>query len=97
MNGASDVNLSLLAEACDLATFGRNEEDVYDETYRKAGKLDRKHFAIGFDPESSGLMTTLRTMLLEGHDSTSKSIRCELYKLNVYGELYTIQYRSHMI
>ena len=35
---AQDVEaLNQLERACEPATFGRNAEDVLDETYRKAG------------------------------------------------------------
>lgn len=66
-----------------MATFGLNQEHVLDETYRKAGKLDVGSFATKFDPVHSGLISTLREVLLEGHGA-AKSIRAELYKLNVY-------------
>ena len=57
---------------------------MFDENYRKAGKLDVEHFAAIFDPERCGLMNKLRCLLLEGHDETT-GVRSELYKLNVYG------------
>ena len=55
-----------------------------DESYRKAGKLDNTSFATFFDPVRLGLIETIRSHLLEGHDE-KKSIDVELYKLNVYG------------
>lgn len=73
-----------MAEYCDPATFGRNQEDVYDETYRKAVKLDNIAFAVNLVPGHCGLIDNIREILLEGHDAGT-SIRCELYKLNVYG------------
>lgn len=81
---AHDDELKHLSEACDPATFGVDQQDVYDETYRKAGKLDCSHFAMGFDPGHSGLMDLIRDSLLEGQDA-DVGIRYELYKLNVYG------------
>ena len=81
---ATEEDLKNLADACDPATFGRNEEDVLDETYRKAGKLDKIHFATDFDPNYSGLMANIHDTILEGH-SKDTSVLCELYKLNVYG------------
>ena len=56
---------------------------MLDESYRKAGKLDDKHFAPKFDPERAGLMDAVSPFLLEGHPDMS--VRVELYKLNVYG------------
>ena len=74
-----------LAGACDPATFGVNQKDVLDESYRKAGKLDVVNFATKFKLEKSGIMNTVRAALLEGHDS-NRPVEAELYKLNVYGE-----------
>ena len=76
--------LDKLQEACQPATFGRNDEDVYDETYRKAGKMDVDNFMIGFDAERSGLIEAVRTLLFPGEEE-KKRIKAELYKLNVYG------------
>lgn len=56
LSNASDDALSHLAEACDAATFGVNQKDVLDETYRKAGKLDTAYFAMKFDAERCGLV-----------------------------------------
>lgn len=59
---------------------------MYDETYRKAGKLDASDFMLRFTPETVGLLDIVRAeLLVEGLRST-ESIRAELYKLNVYGE-----------
>ncbi|KZT01145.1 uncharacterized protein LAESUDRAFT_492397 [Laetiporus sulphureus 93-53] len=80
---ATEAELKSLADACDLATFGVNQNDVFDETYRKAGKLDTSKFALKFDPATSGLLDAFRGDLLE--DDKDKPIRAELYKLNVYG------------
>jgi hypothetical protein len=57
---------------------------VLDESYRKAGKMDSDCFAPMLDPVHSKLLKIIRGYLLEGTQST-KSIRTELYKLNVYG------------
>lgn len=81
----SDEQLRQLAEACDVATFGVNNQDVHDESYRKAGKLDSAHFSLKLDLVGSGLLDVIRDNLLEGHGE-AKSIRAELYKLNVYGK-----------
>ncbi|KAF7798310.1 hypothetical protein EIP86_009531 [Pleurotus ostreatoroseus] len=82
---ASAASLEHLAKTCDAATFGRNDQDVLDVSYRKAGKLDRPNFAVGLDVETSGLMDIVRGQLLEGREA-QQSIHAELYKLNVYGE-----------
>ncbi|KAH9849459.1 hypothetical protein C2E23DRAFT_888184 [Lenzites betulinus] len=79
--------LQRLAEACDPATFGLGHQDVYDEAYRKAGKLDASKFMLRLSPDTLGLMDIIRTELIYEGDAklTSDSIRAELYKLNVYG------------
>jgi hypothetical protein len=73
-----------LSEACQPATFGVNQEDVLDESYRKAKKMDATDFATKFIVADSSLMDVIRSELLEGHES-NKPIQAELYKLNVYG------------
>ncbi|KAI0642886.1 hypothetical protein C8Q79DRAFT_1012894 [Trametes meyenii] len=61
-----------LADACDPATFGVDQKDVYDEAYRKAGKLDAQHFALNFSPERTGLIDVLRNeLLVEGRTATT--------------------------
>ncbi|KAI0643322.1 hypothetical protein C8Q79DRAFT_172047 [Trametes meyenii] len=77
--------LDALGRACEAATFGRNNEDVLDETYRKAGKLDVDKFMMRFDAEKSGLVGAVRVNLLDTQSQKSK-IYAELYKLNVYGK-----------
>jgi hypothetical protein len=61
-----------------------NQENVLDETYCKAGKMDSECFTPMLDPVHGDLLENIRTNLLEGTRSTKK-IKTELYKLNVYG------------
>ena len=56
---ATDEDLVTLTEACDPATFGRGNEDVYDESYRKALKMDASNFAAQLDLAASGLIRTV--------------------------------------
>ena len=77
--------LDQLAAACDQATFGRGGQDVHDESYRKALKMDAADFSAQFDPTASGLIKTIEESLLQGQTSESMSIRPEIYKLNIYG------------
>lgn len=93
---ASDKAIQELTDACDVASFGRNGDDVVDESYRKAGKLDRTQFATTFDLEGSGVMHHIRNILLEGHGPAA-AIRPELYKLNVYGECIIIATISSLL
>jgi hypothetical protein len=57
---------------------------VFDETYRKAGKMDAGSFSPILDPFRTDLIKIIRGYLLEGTQST-ENIKAELYKLNVYG------------
>ncbi|KAF7314776.1 Fe2OG dioxygenase domain-containing protein [Mycena kentingensis (nom. inval.)] len=84
---ASDGELASLAAACQPATFGRNTEDVYDESYRKAGKMDNSTFASTLNFATlQDVMESVTPELLDGQDGAEdKMIRAELYKLNVYG------------
>ena len=85
LSSPSEADLKDLSDACQPATFGVNKEDVLDESYRKAGKMDVADFTTNFVVEDLGLMDAIRSKLLDGHES-NKAIKVELYKLNVYGE-----------
>jgi len=78
-------DLDLLTAACTPATFGRGNEDVYDESYRKAVKMDASDFAVQLDLTGSGIMRAVEDQLLCHGKAENKYIRAELYKLNVYG------------
>ncbi|OSD03829.1 hypothetical protein PYCCODRAFT_1365254 [Trametes coccinea BRFM310] len=97
---ASVEEVQRLAETCDPATFGVNQQDVYDETYRKAGKLDRREFALNFSPEQSGMLDAVRdSLLVELHAGSrvgTEPIRMELYKLNVYGKCPQSFFKAHV-
>ncbi|KAI0262427.1 hypothetical protein BC834DRAFT_972021 [Gloeopeniophorella convolvens] len=75
--------LEQLTQACERATFGVRHEDVMDESYRKAGKMDTECFSTPLISDYPSLVDIVRDYLLEGSDSTRK-IKLELYKLNVY-------------
>ena len=81
---ASQSDLELLTAACAPASFGRGNEDVLDENYRRAGKLDTVEFATKLEIESSKIMDAIRYGLLVG-DCSMADIKVETYKLNVYG------------
>ena len=53
--------LNELERACEAATFGRNQETVLDESYRKAGKMDVERFMSGLDVDKSGLLDVVRS------------------------------------
>lgn len=75
-----------LAQACESATFGFNQQAVLDENYCKAGELDTSRFSLVFDPLRCGLMDAIREVLLEGH-TNDRRIKVERYTLNVYGTI----------
>jgi hypothetical protein len=85
LSNPSEAELQHLSEACRPATFGLSQENVYDESYRKALQMNTSDFATKFAVADSSLMDVVRSELLEGHES-KKAINVELYKLNVYGE-----------
>ncbi|KAI6037028.1 hypothetical protein BKA83DRAFT_4042119, partial [Pisolithus microcarpus] len=85
---ATPQELGKLEATCQLATFGANNENVYDESYHKAGKMDSADSATSFDVEDSDLLNIVDQGLLEGDDE-ERVIKLELYKLNVYGSPFT--------
>ena len=76
-------DLEALYRACEPAKFGRNEENVFYESYRKAGKMDLTSFATLFDPRTLGIYELVSKALLIQNFAT---MDMELYKLNVYGK-----------
>ncbi|KAJ3550696.1 hypothetical protein NMY22_g296 [Coprinellus aureogranulatus] len=79
-----DEDIQMLAKASEKATFGRNKEDVLDETYRKAWKMDTTQFATQFDVVRSGILDIVHDQLLH-YENNTKKLEADLYKLNVYG------------
>ena len=80
----TDEELRHLAESCDVATFGVKNENVHDESYRKAGKLNTEHFSVGLDLIGTGLLDVIPTEFLEVYKETPP-IRAERCNLNIYG------------
>ncbi|KAJ7092266.1 hypothetical protein B0H15DRAFT_777606 [Mycena belliarum] len=56
LGNAPEDDLSALASACKQATFGVDQLDVLDESYRKAGKMDLSKFSTRMDVVASGLV-----------------------------------------
>ncbi|KAI0715752.1 hypothetical protein C8T65DRAFT_694585 [Cerioporus squamosus] len=81
----SPDSLKALQSACEPAKFGRGDETVLDETYRKAGKMDTSEFMLRLDVVRSGILGAACSSLLCG-EQVKWSVTAELYKLNVYGE-----------
>lgn len=84
MAQATVDGLETLTQACEPATFGVDQRDVLDESYRKAGKMDTNNFATTFDIHKYLLIDRIHKQLFDAEDK-SKPITAELYKLNVYG------------
>ncbi|KAK5062691.1 hypothetical protein LTR84_004765 [Exophiala bonariae] len=82
----SQAAFQKLMEDCQPATFGRGGEDVLDETYRKAGKMNTTQFCTDFSLAEHGVIDTIvQALLQEGaHGGKYNGVRAELYKLNVY-------------
>ena len=77
-----------LAQDCQSATFGRGKEDVLDETYRKAKKLNASQFLTNFNHYEVGIIDSVAQVLVPtiGDCGTEDllGIVAELYSLNVY-------------
>ncbi|TFK61149.1 hypothetical protein BDN72DRAFT_477667, partial [Pluteus cervinus] len=82
-SSVTEDRLNDLSAACAPASFGHGQQTVYDETYRKARKLDTDRFSALVDIHSSGIAQHVSNELLEGENS-KRVLRFELYKLNVY-------------
>ncbi|KAL0575720.1 hypothetical protein V5O48_006254 [Marasmius crinis-equi] len=79
---ATANNLDALSASCEKATFGRALEDVFDESYRKAGKMDLEMFASKLDIHQTRILPTAIPRLLR--EASKRDVEAELYKLNVY-------------
>ena len=88
--------LDELQSACEPAMFGRNDQTILDESYRKAGKLDISDFVLRFDAQRAGLVDVVRSSLLAGEQSR-RAITAELYKLNVYGTCLRVPQRRQQL
>lgn len=78
--------LQVLLKLCAPAPFGRGKEEVLDDAYHKASKLDPAQFATTFCPYECGIVDVVAQLLLPEarHAGQSRGVRAELYKLNVY-------------
>ncbi|KIY63509.1 hypothetical protein CYLTODRAFT_359861 [Cylindrobasidium torrendii FP15055 ss-10] len=81
---ATPEELQNLISACDAAPFGRGNETVMDESYRKALKLELAQFSLPFELIETGIVNKIQHELVDSPDATQRSIRTELYKLNIY-------------
>ncbi|KXJ88481.1 hypothetical protein Micbo1qcDRAFT_207207 [Microdochium bolleyi] len=72
LEGEDAARLPALVRDCVPATFGKDDEDVLDPTYRSAVAMDTSKFAVDFDPYILGIQ------------GLRQSVVAELYKLNIY-------------
>jgi len=70
---ATSEALDHLTAACESATFGHGQEDVYDKTYRKAGKMDASNFSANFGPVDS-LIRAIESQLVPTQEKKEASI-----------------------
>ncbi|KAJ7583074.1 hypothetical protein C8J56DRAFT_832181 [Mycena floridula] len=81
LGNATVDELKAFSEACQPATFGLGGDDVLDESYRRAMKLDSSQFSSRFDLAASGIMDHVKAELAP---DSKADMRAELYKLNIY-------------
>ena len=82
-----------LLRDCAPATFGVGGEEVLDESYRKAVKLDAHQFSTNFNPYDVGIVDAISQILLPGSAKPfadekaafgdNSGVLAELYSLNV--------------
>lgn len=65
-NDVGDPAFQQLVKSCEPATFGRGGQDVYDEGYRKATKLDTADFCTDFCPYDAGIVDIVTQLLVPG-------------------------------
>ncbi|KAF2275872.1 uncharacterized protein EI97DRAFT_474463 [Westerdykella ornata] len=82
-------SLLRLIQDCQPASFGYKGDDVNDESYRKAAKMDRSAFCVDFCPYEVGIIDTIAQVLLPNAASNiaTHGVKAELYKLNIYSAL----------
>ncbi|KAJ5818509.1 hypothetical protein N7474_004100 [Penicillium riverlandense] len=90
VHDSSMERLRQLVVDCDVASFGKGQQDVVDPEYRKAGKLDPRNFATSFHPADFGILENVEQVLLPSISTDIQNrlpfrkLSTELYKLNVY-------------
>ncbi|KAG6358728.1 hypothetical protein INS49_012247 [Diaporthe citri] len=65
-------NMKQLLRDMQPATYGYQGQDVLDESYRKASKLDPSHFACTFSPHELGIIDEVARILLPGFEDKTK-------------------------
>jgi len=90
LDPGAEADLDRLVRNSQPATFGLGGQDVYDESYRKALKMDTTAFCTTFDPYSLGIIDAIAQVLLPSviDSNTHRAVHAELYKLNVSAKTY---------
>ena len=76
---ANGKRLQEFLDTCSTTSYGMGSQTVSDKAYRDALKLEQKSFATNFILASTTILDSVSTVM-----TCRKSIRAELYKLNVY-------------
>lgn len=58
-NSTKGTLFNELVRSCSPVTFGREDKDILDESYRRAGKLDRSQFSVDFHPHDYGIVDAI--------------------------------------
>ncbi|KAM0441304.1 hypothetical protein ACHAPT_000613 [Fusarium lateritium] len=90
-DAVSQESFDLILKDCEPATFGVGGEEVLDEEYRKAGKLDDTRFSTSFNPYGHGILDTINQVLAQGAHREALGVRAEMYKLNVMSLLRSVK------
>lgn len=79
------AHFAKLLEECQPATFGIGREEVLDEEYCKAVKMDTTAFCTSFTPYEYGVIDAINKALVRCGKTTEdqRGVKAELYKLNV--------------
>jgi hypothetical protein len=98
-DGVDSAALADLVHDCQPARFGFLGDNILDETYRKATKMDRSAFSVDFCPYESGIIDTVAQLLVANSGSRTRmnGVRAELYKLNVSGQFLVITHAKTLV
>ncbi|KAK4039660.1 hypothetical protein C8A01DRAFT_16385, partial [Parachaetomium inaequale] len=79
-DSASEEAFAKLLKDSEPATYGVGSKEVFDETYRKAGKMSAARFSTNLNPYEHGVIDAISQALTHRNH---RGIRAELYNLNL--------------
>jgi len=83
-DAASSLAFEKLLNDSQRATFGAGSEEVLDDDYRKAGKMDATQFCTDFNIAEHEIINTVAQVLVHaGEKYGGSGVSAELDKLNV--------------